>query len=236
MAVDPQQVAAMGAALQAVQQHVQAQGQQMAQMQQQVQAQQQAQGAQVQQQQAQGAAHRLKAPTPPTFSGAMATVDSFIRAQKQQHAFYGADLASDAAKLRFVAVHLTDAAAQWFETQQASAAPIATWIEFVERLHTRFRPVKAEMAARLRVSELKQRASTSVSVYASLFQTILSPVTDMSEKDKLFAFIRGGLGVSPVVARPAAVPQVTGSSPQAVNRFFWEPHCGLQRTILVHVH
>ena len=45
-----------------------------------------------------------------------------------------------------------------------------------------------------------------------------------------------GLGVSPVVARPAAVPQVTGSSPQAVNRFFWEPHCGLQRTILVHVH
>lgn len=188
-AVDPQQFANMGAALQAAQQHIAAQGQQMVQLQQQVQAQQQqAQGVQGQQA---GASHRLKAPSPPTFRGDMAAVDTFIRAQKQQHAFYGADLASDAAKLRFVAVHLVDAASQWFETQQAGATPIATWAEFEDRFLKRYRPVKAELAARQRLSQLKQRPTTSVSVYASLFQSILSPITDMSEKDKLFSFISG---------------------------------------------
>ena len=137
MAVDPQQINAMAAALQQAQQLIAAQGQQMNQMQAQMQAQQQqAQGVQAQQQ---GASHRLKAPTPPTFRGDMLAVDSFIRAQKQQHAFYGADLATDAAKLRLVAVYLVDAAAQWFETQQAGAAPITTWAEFEERFYKRYR-------------------------------------------------------------------------------------------------
>ena len=121
----------------------------------------------------------------------MLAVDEFLRAQKQQHAFYGADLATDAAKLKFVAVHMSGAAAQWFETQQTGATPIGTWVEFEERFLKRYRPVKAEMAARQRLSQLKQRATTSVSVYASLFQSILSPITDMSEKDKLFSFIQG---------------------------------------------
>ena len=187
MAVDPQQIAAMGAALQAAQQHIAQQAAQLQQLQQAQQAQ-QAQGAQAQQQ---GASHRLKAPTPPTFRGEMLAVDTFIRAQKQQHAFYGADLATDAAKLRFVAVYLTDGASQWFETQQASPTPITTWAEFEERFHKRYRPVKAEMAARQRLSQLEQRGTTSVNVYASLFQAILSPITDMSEKDKLFSFVRG---------------------------------------------
>ena len=192
MAVDPQQVANMAAALQQQQQlnaQLQQQMQQVLQAQAQLAAQaQQAQGAQAQQQ---GASHRLKAPTPPTFRGEMLAVDTFIRAQKQQHAFYGADLATDVAKLRFVAVHLADGASQWFETQQASPAPITTWAEFEERFHKRYRPVKAEMAARQRLSQLEQRGTTSVNVYASLFQAILSPITDMSEKDKLFSFVRG---------------------------------------------
>jgi hypothetical protein len=84
-----------------------------------------------------------------------------------------------------------DAASQWFETQQAGAAPITTWAEFEDRFLKRYRPVKAELAARQRLSQLKQRATTSVSVYASLFQSILSPITDMSEKDKLFSFVSG---------------------------------------------
>ena len=189
MAIDPQQVANMAAALQQ-QQQLNAQLQQ--QMQQVLQAQAQlAAAAQAQQAQGHAGAGRLKAPTPPTFRGEMLAVDAFIRAQKQQHAFYGADLATDAAKLRFVAVHLADGASQWFETQQAGQTPITTWAEFEERFHKRYRPVKAEMAARQRLSQLEQRGTTSVNVYASLFQAILSPITDMSEKDKLFSFVRG---------------------------------------------
>ena len=43
--------------------------------------------------------------------------------------------------------------------------------------------------------------------------------------------------IAALVARPAADPQDTGSSPQAVDtESFWEPHCGLQCTFLVHVH
>lgn len=185
MAAPQIDIAAMGAALQQAQQHIAQQAAQLQQLQ-------QAQAQQAQQQHAQHApVGRLKAPSPPTFKGDMLAVDEFLRAQKQQHAFYGADLATDPAKLKFVAVHLAGAAAQWFETQQMGATPIATWIEFEERFLKRYRPVKAEMAARQRLSQLKQRATTSVSVYASLFQSILSPITDMSEKDKLFSFIQG---------------------------------------------
>ena len=173
----------MGAALQQAQQHIAQQAAQLNQLAAQAQAQGHAQ--------AHAAVGRLKAPPPPTFKGDMLAVDEFLRAQKQQHAFYGVDLATDAAKLRFVAVHMAGSAAQWFETQQASATPIATWAEFEERFLKRYRPVKAEMAARQRLSQLKQRATTSVSAYASLFQSILSPITDMSEKDKLFQFIQG---------------------------------------------
>jgi hypothetical protein len=188
MAAPQIDIAAMGAALQQAQQHIAQQAQQLQQLQQ---AQAQAQQAQQVQANAAVGPGRLKAPSPPTFKGDMLAVDEFLRAQKQQHAFYGADLATDAAKLKFVAVHMSGAAAQWFETQQASAAPIATWAEFEDRFLKRYRPVKAEMAARQRLSQLKQRATTSVSVYASLFQSILSPITDMSEKDKLFSFIQG---------------------------------------------
>ena len=180
----PQQidVAALAAAFQQAQQHIAAQAQQLQQL-------------QAQQQQAAQQAHagvgRLKAPTPPTFKGDSLAVDEFLRAQKQQHAFYGNDLATDVAKLKFVAVHLAGAAAQWFETTQGGAAPISTWAEFEERFTKRYRPVRAELSARQRLIQLKQRATTTVSAYASLFQTILSPITDMSEKDKLFLFVQG---------------------------------------------
>ncbi len=73
-------------------------------------------------------------------------------------------------------------------------ASINTWQLFVERLHSRFRPIQASMIARQRLDKLRQRPGQQVNVYVNLFQTILTPITDMGEADQVHHFVNGLLG------------------------------------------
>ena len=130
-----------------------------------------------------------KIKSPSTFGGAMGfVVDDWLRELKQQFSYYGpAKFPDDASKVRFAAAHFSGAATLWWEHQPA----VATWTEFEERLHGRFRPVQAAMTARQRLGKLRQRAGQAVNQYVSAFQNVLTPIDDMSDADQVHHFTNG---------------------------------------------
>lgn len=132
---------------------------------------------------------KIRAPT--SFNGAMGfAVDSWISELKQQFVYYGAQFTNDEAKIRFAVAYLSDAALRWWEQQPTCN----TWIDFVARLHGRFRPVHAAMLARQRLGKLRQRPGQSVNQYVSIFQNTLTPITDMGDMDQVTQFLNGLLG------------------------------------------
>jgi hypothetical protein len=166
--------------------HLQSQMQQMyAQMQQQ---QQQLLAAQ------QVSAHPARAPElpkirqPSSFSGAMGfAVDDWISELLQQFSYYGSKFPDDGSKVRFAVAYLSGAAMHWWEHQPQ----VVTWAEFVLALHGRFRPVHAAMLARQKLGKLRQRPGQSVNQYIGVFQTTLTPITDMGDMDQVHHFVNG---------------------------------------------
>ena len=149
-------------------------------------AQQAAQGAE---QAAQGAhaavSSRLpKIAPPPRFKGDLASVDAFIRVLNQQGEYYRMD---GEAKLQYAVAHLDGPALMWFN---GLADKPASWESFIDKLYARFRPVDASMVARQRLGALRQ-GKYSVSAYANVFQTTLTPISDMSDADQVHYFIQG---------------------------------------------
>lgn len=137
-----------------------------------------------------------KIKSPSTFGGNMGfVVDDWLREQKQQFDYYGAAMfPDDAAKIRFAVAHFSGAASHWWSYQ---SSPVTTWVEFETRLHERFRPVNAAMAARQKLSRLRQRPGQSVNQYVGAFQNALTPVLDMGDADQVHYFTHGLL---PVIA------------------------------------
>ena len=166
-----------------LQQHVQQQGNQTAQ---QLAATHQAvQAAAAAQPAASASSVRLpKIAPPPRFKGDMNTVDTFIRAIDQQCEYYGI---SGGAKLQFAFAHLDHGALMWFNALDIKPT---TWIAFTDQLYARFRPVEVAMMARQRLDTLRQRNNT-VSAYVNAFQTILTPISDMSQADQVHHFVMG---------------------------------------------
>lgn len=153
------------------------------------------QGALIQQQQQQLQQAAPRAPEPPkirqpgTFAGTMGfAVDDWISEMRQQFAYYDTRFPDDASKVRFAVAYLTGAAMHWWETQDPKTY---VWSEFVDRLHARFRPVRAAMLARQKLGKLRQRPGQSVNQYAGIFQNILTPITDMGDTDQVHAFTNG---------------------------------------------
>lgn len=125
---------------------------------------------------------------PSSFNGAMGfAVDDWLSELQQQFAYYGPRFPDDTAKIRFAVAYLTGAAMHWWEHE----ASVATWQEFVTRLHGRFRPVHAAMLARQRLGKLRQRAGQSVNQYVGVFQNTLTPIRDMGDTDQVHHFING---------------------------------------------
>lgn len=134
--------------------------------------------------------HLPKLRAPATFSGAMGmVVDDWLSELKQQFAYYGSKFPDDTTKIGFAAAHLAGPAMKWWE--QVDRVTIDSWDAFVGALHERFRPVQASMFARQRLGKLRMRETHSVNQYVSAFQTILTPITDMGEADKVHQFING---------------------------------------------
>lgn len=130
---------------------------------------------------------------PSSFSGSIGlAVDHWLSEMDQQFVYYaqGGILTSDIARIQFAAAYLEGIARQWWE-QQEDRTTLNDWSKFVERLHTRFRPIQASMLARQRLDKLRMRDGTSVNVYIGQFHSITMPITDMSTNDLIHAFARG---------------------------------------------
>jgi hypothetical protein len=127
------------------------------------------------------------------FKGTMGgAVDVWHASMVQQFEYYVID--DDASKLRMGAANLEGDALQWYNSIPA-ADKAATWGEFVELLHKRFRPVSAVLIARQRLAKLRQGQHHSVTAYTNAFQTILTVINDMSPGDQVFQYANGLLPV-----------------------------------------
>jgi hypothetical protein len=133
---------------------------------------------------------KIRAPS--AFAGAMGTaVDEWLAEIVQQHEFYGSTKFPDAPSLiRFAAAHFTGIALTWWNAL-ADRGTIQTWEVFVNRLHDRFRPVQAAMFARQRLDKLRMREGHKVNAYASVFQTTMTPITNMHDADQVHHFVNG---------------------------------------------
>lgn len=137
----------------------------------------------------------LKIRNPSMFKGEMGfVVDDWVHEMGQQFVFYGASkFPTDDHKIRFALAYLTGPAIHWWNNEPKKEE-IVTWAAFVARLHARFRPVQAAMIARQRLDVLKQRQGQSVNSYANAFQSVLTPITDMSNADQVHHFVNGLVG------------------------------------------
>lgn len=133
---------------------------------------------------------KIRAPS--AFAGVMGTaVDEWLAEIVQQHEFYGSAKFPDAPSLiRFAAAHFTGIALNWWNAL-ADRNTIQTWDVFVSRLHDRFRPVQAAMFARQRLDKLRMREGHKVNAYASVFQTTMTPITNMHDADQVHHFVNG---------------------------------------------
>lgn len=133
---------------------------------------------------------KLKAPPAPVFRGEVgAAADTWLRGMRKQFEFYGdSEFPTDAARIRYAALHLEGSALLWWEAHPQRDT-IATLAEFEAALHQRFRPIEAPHVARERLATMKQRGR--VSDYADRFQRELMPIKDMTEADQVAYFLRG---------------------------------------------
>lgn len=128
---------------------------------------------------------------PSTFAGAMGfAVDDWISEMEQQFSYYGAKFPDDGVRVRYASAYLSGPAMHWWE-QQPDRGTLADWAEFISRLHDRFRPVQAAMLARQRLGKLRMKENHSVNQYVSVFQTTLTPITDMGDTDQVHHFVNG---------------------------------------------
>jgi hypothetical protein len=130
---------------------------------------------------------------PSAFRGEMGfLVDEWISEMEQQFLYYTNKFPDDSSRIKFATVHLVGNALQWWNHEPGREALLAgSWANFVVCLRTRFRPVKAELIARQRLDQLRQRSGQGANQYANLFQTTLNPITDMSPADQVHKFTKG---------------------------------------------
>lgn len=134
----------------------------------------------------------LKISSPSSFKGEMGfIVDDWITEMRQQFVFYGAaKFRDDTDKIRFALAYLKGSAMHWW-CHEPNKEAVATWDDFVQRLHARFRPVQAAAIARQRLDKLRQKPGHSVNAYANAFQVTLTPITDMGQADQVHHFVNG---------------------------------------------
>jgi hypothetical protein len=137
--------------------------------------------------------HLPKIRQPSTFNGTIGlAVDHWLSEMDQQFVYYNQAgmLPTDCSRIQYAAAYLEGIARQWWE-QQADRTTLNDWATFVDRLHTRFRPIQASMLARQRLDKLRMREGTSVNGYIGQFHAITMPITDMGPNDLIHAFARG---------------------------------------------
>lgn len=130
---------------------------------------------------------------PVSFKGEMGYfVDDWISEMEQQFAYYQNRFPDDKSRIMFAVAYFTGPAIQWWNHEPNKNSLLnGTWLNFIACIRSRFRPVQPTHLARQRLDRLVQRNGSSVNQYANLFQSILNPITDMSDADQVHRFIKG---------------------------------------------
>jgi hypothetical protein len=144
--------------------------------------------------QATGSRPGPKGPTPPEFSGSKQSlhgreVDAFIRDMEKCMSYYASNYPTEESKVKYAALFLKGAAAEWWDALDKSDGVEDDWYMFTERLRERYRPMVAAEVARKQLYQLKQTGS--MSAYCDIFLKVLTPVQDMSDADQVFLFLNG---------------------------------------------
>ena len=135
---------------------------------------------------------RVKLPPMPPFKGEIGNaIDNWLRRLVKQMDFYGeVSFPSDGQRIKYAAMFFEGPAMDWWDgLPEADKNKIITWSDFVDTLHSRFRPLQAAMIARIRLGSLKQTGS--VAAYVNLFMKELTPISDMSVADQMHNFRQG---------------------------------------------
>ena len=136
-------------------------------------------------------------PRPPPvapWAGVASDFERWLAAMARSNMHYGTPQNE---RVRAAAVHLTDAAWDWFASACAraeadgSADPLTwTWALFTQHIKERFIPVTSEETAREKLHGLVQGKS-SASEYVDAFRRLVNRISDMGAADQLAQFMRG---------------------------------------------
>ena len=135
---------------------------------------------------------RVKLPSMPPFKGEIGNaIDNWLRRLVKQMDFYGeSSFPNDGQRIKYAAMFFEGPAMDWWDgLPEVDKNKIITWSDFVDTLHSRFRPLQAAMIARIRLGSLKQTGS--VAAYVNIFMKELTPISDMSIADQMHNFRQG---------------------------------------------
>lgn len=134
----------------------------------------------------------LKPIKPDTFKGVSALAQNWLYELEQ---FFRASMINnnDEQKINYATSCLRGTASVWWRSTEKAKAdastPIITWAQWTEAFLNHFQPKKASEIARERIYSLHQ--GSSVTSYMELFNSNLLHISDMSDTDKQFQFLRG---------------------------------------------
>jgi hypothetical protein len=129
---------------------------------------------------------------PDTFKGTSSTALNWLYGIEQ---YFKATKATndEMYMINYAAAALRESASTWWQSIERVANennnPITTWAQWRKVFLDHYQPMKAAEQAREKLYNLIQ--SSTVSKYIDLFNNNLLHISDMSDNDKLFQFLRG---------------------------------------------
>ena len=132
---------------------------------------------------------KVKISPPSNFTGNSneTNVDSWLFEMEQYLDTTGVP---DHLRINVVRNYLKQGALQWWFSQSKLPTCPTTWEQFTIALKLRFQPIESARVARSQLRVITQ-AKSSVTEYASKFQSLLNRIPDMAEADQIEYFING---------------------------------------------
>jgi hypothetical protein len=129
----------------------------------------------------------MRLPPAALYDGYTPPLDEWLSAMRQQYAWYG--WVGDADRIRAGSAHLAGPALEWWQHLLPAALP-TTLTLFEAGLKARFQPVTSAETARTKLLSLTQ-GRTSINDYVSTFRRLLLSVPDTDAETLKHLFLRG---------------------------------------------
>ncbi|KAG9450106.1 hypothetical protein H6P81_010071 [Aristolochia fimbriata] len=136
---------------------------------------------------------KLKVPKPKVYDGTRdpKVIDNFLWQVEQYLSVSGVH--GDEHMIMGASMFLVDDAILWWRRRtgdgEASTTPILSWVDFKAELKRQFFPENAEFEAGKELRALKQ--SGKIKEYVSRFTSLMLCISNMTDEDRLFAFLDG---------------------------------------------